>query len=354
MRAGKGKFWQALGLLCICFFLGSCENEVSQQAKRPSPIRSIQTLQFEVDAELEQKFLEQARLFAKDVERISSGHLIVSVVEKKEDTLPESEYDFAYLQNQQLAQFSPSLKTLSLPFVYNDMKHLSLALNSPDIRQLLQKQLNSHVFPLAALSRGDGLFLSMDVPQGDSINSSRLMPPYFQNFTIAVYGKNPEMISVFQGLGMYTVPSPDENFLSVLNQYIVSENVTYFINGVEVTKEQILKKTEFPDSVYAIETWHNLSPVWFVAQSKTWENLSGWEQAVIQEATAYMIARFEESSNRYQTVWEGEAEKRKIHLVQLERQALAATIYDSSSGSSHFLLPEYFDKKLFDLIQNYS
>ena len=353
MRAGKGKLWRAVCLICIFLFLGGCEKEVSP-AKKPSPIRSIQTLQFEVDASLEQKFLDQARLFAKDVERISRGRLMVSVIEKKREVLSESEYDFAYLQNQQLAQFAPSLKTLSLPFLYNDMKHLSLALNSPDIRQLLEERLKNHVFPLAALSRGDGLFLCMDAPEGDSINSNRLMPPYFQGLTIAVHEGNSENIPVFQALGIYAVPFSDEDLLSILNQYVVLDNVTHFINGAEATKEEILKKSEFPDPVYAIETWHNLSPVWFVAQSKTWENLSSWEQAVIQEATAYMIARLEESSNRYQSVWEREAEKREIHLVQMERQALAVTIYDASNGSSHFLLPEYFDKRLFDLIQNYS
>lgn len=353
MRAGKGRFWKAVCLICIVLFLGSCEKEASQ-TKKPSPMRSVQTLQFEVEEGLEQKFLEQARLFAKDVERISQGRLMVSVIERKKRALAKSEYDFAYLQNQYLAQLAPSLKTLSLPFLYNDMKHLSLALNSPDIRQLIEEQLKLHVFPLAALSRGDGLILCMEAPEGDSINSSRLMPPYFQGLTVAVHEGNSEIISVFQALGMYAVSSPEEDLLSILNQYIISDDTAHFINGVEATKEEILKKTEFPDPLYGIETWHNLSPIWFIAQSNTWENLSGWEQAVIQEATAYMIARFEESSNRYQSAWEREVEKRKIHLVQMERQALAVTIYDSSSGSSHLLLPEYFDKKLFDLIQNYS
>lgn len=350
MRQGSAHSKTLLALLACLLLLSGCAEK--EYVKSPSPVRSVQTLQFEVNTNLDKEFLEQADLFAADVDKISDGRIAISIVRKPSEDLPSAEYDFAYMRNSQIAQLDPSLATLSLPFLYNDASHLSLALNSPEMMKILETRLEDDVFPLAALSSGNALLATTQAATQKEMDT----PSYFQELAIGLYESVPEVKLAFQSLGTDVITFPKG--VSLANKLGESINTLerpdVKINGVEVSREQILAMSTSSPVLYAVETMHDISPVWLTVKAETWAGFSGWEKAVIQEATAGLISGFEENRSRYRAAWEKEAVKKGITLLQPERQALTAMVYTSGSGSSAFQIPEYFDKKLFGMIQSYS
>lgn len=350
MRQGSVRGKAPLVLLTCLLLLAGCADK--QYTKSPSPVRSVQTLQFEVNTKLDKEFLEQADLFAADVDRISDGRMAISIVRMQSENLPSAEYDFAYMRNSQIAQLDPSLATLSLPFLYNDASHLSLALNSPEMMKILKSRLESQVFPLTALSSGGALLATTQAATQKEMDT----PSYFQGLIIGLYEGRAEVTLAFEVLGTSVTAFPrGASLVSQLGRAInMQEQPELRINGVEVSREQLLAMPSTSSELYAVETMHDISPVWLTVKADTWASLSGWEKAVIQEATAGLISGFEENRSRYQAAWEKEATKKGITLLQPERQALTAMVYDSGSGAASFQLPEYFDRKLFSLIQSYS
>lgn len=346
---------KVLGLILAgCIAFSGCAQK--GEGKAPSPTRAIKTLQFEVNTNLEKEFLEQAELFAAYVDRISRGRLAISVVKKQSEELPEAEYDFAYLRNRQAAQIDPTLSTLSLPFLYSDSAHLSLSLNSFDMMKLLRERLKGRIYPLAALSSGNALLISTKPASKKDMG----MPIYFQDLVIGLHEGFPETLMAFQSLGACISLYPPDTLLTVhLGREAVSLQPESpipgqtTIQGIEANRDDVLEMPDITSVLYALETEHDLSPVWLTAKDDTWQNLSEWEQAVIQEAVASLLAGFEENRSRYHAAWEKEAGKRGIVLVKPEQQALNGTIYDDGRGSAYFLIPPYFDSKLFELVQNY-
>lgn len=349
MKQGSPRRKTSLLLVACLLLLSGCAEK--EYAKSPSPVRSVQTLQFEVNTNLDKEFLEQADLFAADVDRISDGRMAISIVRVQSEDLPSAEYDFAYMRNSQIAQMDSSLATLSLPFLYNDAAHLSLALNSPEMMKILKPRLESQVFPLTALSSGNALLATTQTATQKEMDT----PSYFQELIIGLYEGTPEVKLAFEALGTGVTTFPrGATLVGQLGRSVsIQEQPELKINGVEVSREQILAMPSDPSELYAVETMHDISPVWLTVKTDTWAGLSGWEKAVIQEATAGLISGFEENRSRYQAAWEKEATKKGITLLRPERQALTAMVYDSGSAAS-FQLPEYFDRKLFSLIQSYS
>lgn len=332
-------------VLAAIAILTGCGRE--EGAKAPAPVRSVQTLQFEVNTNLDKEFLEQAELFAADVEKISGGRMVIRVVRRQSEAPPEAEYDFAYLRNSQMAAIEPSLATLSLPFLYSSSDHLSLALNSPEMMKILSSRLKGLTVPLTALSSGSTLLVTTVSGTQKEVDIST----YFQNLLLALHEDSGAAIFALRALGAQVVPFPKgTSLMPLLANYHVDEMT---VNAVEATREEVLAMIGDPSGIFAVETMHDISPVWLTVKPDTWATLSDWERAVIREATAGLISGYEENRRRYRAAWEKEVGKKGIVLLQLEQQVLSATIYNAGSGSTDFQIPSYFDKKLFDLVQSY-
>lgn len=333
--------------LAIMIMMAGCARE--ERAKTPAPVRSVQTLQFEVNTNLDKEFLEQAELFAADVDKISGGRMVISIVRRQSEALPEAEYDFGYLRNSQMAAIEPSLATLSLPFLYSSSNHLSLSLNSPEMMKILKARLEGRIIPLTALSSGSALLVTTSFEKKQEVD----ITAYFQDFTVALHEGSIETGSALRALGAQVAFYPKETLLPAMLGKSGHDSDEMVINAVEVTREEVLAMRINPSDIYAVETMHDISPVWLTVKPATWATLSDWERAVIQEATAGLISGYEENRSRYRAAWEKEMGKKGITLLQPERQVFSVTIYNAGGGPSDFQIPKYFDKKLFDLIQSY-
>lgn len=346
----------ALALACL-MVLGGCAPR--QAAKKPSPTHAVKTLQFAVDAELGQELGEQTGRFAANVERLSGGRLHINIVKGEGEAANGAAYDLGCLRNSQLARYVPSLATLSLPFLYNDAEHLSLALNSPEMKKTMTGRLQGQVVPLAALSSGNALLVSTKAPQKKDMTNGNLMPIYFQDTVLAMKNRA-EPVMAFEALGARVALMDKASLTDQLGEEAsvkpageeLSQTAT--VNTVEATMEQVLAMPFDSTIPYVLETRHDLAPFWLTIRESSWKSLSDWEQAVIQEATASFISGYEDNRSKFRSAWEIEAGKRGVQLFLAERQALTATIYDSGNGTAYFLLPDYFDKKLFDLVQSFS
>lgn len=339
----------------MCLFillLGACAP--APEMKTPSPARATRTLQFAVADTMDKELLEQASLFAADVAEISQGRITVGVFPVSEALCDTVNYDLLYLSNAQIAKPDSSLETLALPFLYNSTSHLSLALNAPEVKSIVEQRIETKFFPLAALSSGTSVL----VTDKETSRAEMVMPEFFQKLSIGLISDSKVTADAFQTLGAQTTKLSTEEATLFFDLPILQaeqtddtkNDITEELNTLEMSMTQALA-VPTTQKHFALKTRHDLIPIWFVTNTEVWNTFSSWEKSVILEATAGLISRYEEERIRFQASWEKEMEKRGIDTIQTERTAFASMVYNLSDET---LSSIKFDEQLFLFIQSYS
>lgn len=333
----------ALLLICGCA-------QVPPDGKRPAITIHAKHLSFQIGSWVDSSLAQEARNFARHVEDISNGALVIDIVEAETtaDTLVSGECAFAFLENAQFAQVNSAFHTFSFPFLYSSPAQMSVKLNHELLLAYMSERVSPQgLTPLAALGGSESYLVSTQ--------SGMIMPSHFEGVGVALHPGNADLLSAFETLGAVVLPYQQVSLLPLLDQEASppsqTEVQTVVVRVAEATIRQLLEPTDDTKPLYAIRSSHDLSPIWFAASVDHWEQLTAWEQAVIHEACSGMVGAWETRRASERAHQEKKLEKRGISLEDIECEAMATTLYGSSTSNGQYALPEYFDKKLYELMQ---
>ena len=119
------------------------------------------------------------------------------------------------------------------------------------------------------------------------------------------------------------------------------------VDAAELTLEQVPELLADPQGLFFIRTSHAIAPVWLLANAQTAGTLSDYEQAVLKEATAGLIAEMEEDWREKENGLIQQFKAEGITIVDAERLEFAAAIYSNDSTK----IPAYFDRQIYRIIQ---
>lgn len=339
----------AVLLVCVgCAGQGSAINKESMLL--PSP--AVKHLRFSIYEQADSEVRELAVRFAQDVERLSKGTVLVEIVVGPlgAKTMPDSDIDLALLRNIQIAQVDPLFSMFSLPFMYDDYKHMSRALNDGQIIDVLTQRLaEGGLEPLAALYSGNSWIVSID---RDLRN-----PSDFKDLAIAMRTDNADKLAAFEMLGAKVLPYTQTSVAGLLGapgemppKQEEEGSVTVTIEAVEATLEQALNIKLSAQTLYLIDASHAIVPVWLVADTDSLAQLSSFERAALNEAVAGFHAAYEQHQVALDAARINELTAYGFTHTISERGTLSAVLYDSE----RYTLPAYFDRKLYRTIQTFA
>lgn len=337
-------------LILAAAAIGGCSaSRQGQQTDGATPLLLM------VDSSLSGTCAEQAEAFAQDAVLYSGGTLNVDVRTgvSNQDILRGQGCDISLLYNSQLSVMASELSMLSMPFLYDSGMHMSGALNSPELMTRWRELLEPYgIYPLYAIYNGSEMLAT---------NRGALRAASdFSGAVIAMHTGNPDRENTFRALGASVVTHDDESLagrLGVMTQILPDESgVTHEapIDTVEVSAAQALLITEPAQTISVVNTGHTISPLWLAVNKDCWDALDEKQQAALMEAGAGLAARLETASRELDSNALGELMRVGATVTDVERKRIAASVYgaDGSGGPHSFPFPEYYDKRLYQMIQD--
>lgn len=342
MKAVKQK---ATAIVMSGLLMCSCSPAKPKDEAAPAP--AGKTLVMEVDSGLGADVLSESGAFAKRVEKLSGGALKIDVKEAKTDTgrLSQGGCDLAFLSSAQAAQADDVFAMLSLPFLYDDASHMSLALNSTEMAGILTRKLaHGDLTPMAAIYNGSRWIVTD--------KGLLRIPSDFKKLILAADVGQTGNVNVFQMFGTVIAASPAQPAVNAFNskQEVKDQSGKPIgrVDAAELTLEQVSELLADPQSLFLIRTSHAVAPIWLLANAKAIARLSDYEQAVLKEATAGLIAEMEEDWHEKEQDLIQQFKVEGITIVDAERPEFAAAVYDNSDSAK---IPTYFDRQIYRIIQ---
>lgn len=350
MRTGKraAVFLLCAGLLCGC---------APQTKPDISSAPAVRMLSFQVSSNLPPAVLEQADAFADRVMKLSGGLLLIDVTTGLADheSVKNGTVDFAFLSNIQLAQLDERFSMLHLPFLYDDYRHMSMALNSDEVLEILGERLApQNIVPLVAVYRGSNSLVTT--------RKEVRQPSDFKDLVIAMHTENAEKLTVFEALSAQVLPYSQTSLMPALGTTVEilpedlrlpSENVV--VDTIEMGIEDVSKLTQDPNKLYLIYSYHTLSPLWLAANAESISQLTTFERAILDEACAGLLSGLERLRIERETNLTEQLRAQGVTIVDIERPSIAAAVYGlDGKGTERYVLPAYFDNRLYRIIQNYA
>lgn len=341
-----------IGVLCAAQLCGCA----AAPAQPSGSGHTAQTLRFIVGNDLGVDMLAAADAFADRVARVSGGSLTIDVRRTGRaefGALARGDAELMLLRNTQLVRTDSLFSMFTLPFLYDDNRHMSLALNAQDVRARVNEALAPQgVRVLTAIYTG-GLFFVSD-------ESELRTPDDFRDLPVAMRTDSADKLSLLGALGAQVVPYSKDAIPAAFDtqaQYLPPGGQTprtVTIGTAEVEASQLAQIEADPNTLYLIKSYHACAPVWLAANTAAVDGLGAYEQAVLSEACAGLLAELEAQHVAAEQADIDEAEKEGMLLVEPERAQIAAALYDSSAEEGAIILPAYFDRRLYDLIQSYA
>ncbi len=326
-------------LMCSC----SPINPGDEQEPAPAG----KTLVMEVDSGLGADVLSESEAFAKQVEKLSGGALKIDVKAAATDIncLSQGSCDLAFLSSGQAARADDVFSMLSLPFLYDDASHMSLALNSTEMTGILSRKLApGNLVPMAALYNGNRCVVTD--------KGLLRVPSDFKKLLMAADMDKTGSLNVFQMFGTAIAAYPAQSAVKAFNsrQEVKDQDgkLVGRVDAVELALEQVQELLADPQGLFLIRTSHAIAPIWLLANAQTISQLSDYEQAVLKEATASLIAEMEESWQEKEDGLVQQFKTEGITTVDAERPEFAAAVYEIVDSTS---IPKYFDRHIYRIIQ---
>ncbi len=339
------------GVLCASQLCG-CSSAPAQPS---GPGQTTQTLRFIVGDGLGADMLAAADAFADRVARVSGGSLTIDVRTGRAEfgALARGDAELMLLRNTQLARTNSLFSMFTLPFLYDDNRHMSLALNAQDVRAYVNEAIAPQgVSVLTALYTG-GLFFVSDA-------SEMRTPDDFRDLPIAMRTDSADKLALLGALGAQVVPYSRNAIPAAFDtqtQYLPPGGQTtpwtVTIGTVELEASQLAQIGADPNTLYLIKSFHTCSPLWLTANTGAVNRLGSYEQAVLAEACAGLLAELEERFIAAEQAAVDASEREGMLLVEPERAQIAAALYDGTAERA-VALPAYFDRRLYDLIESYA
>lgn len=326
-------------LLCSC--------AVTKPKDETSPLPVGRVLSLEVNSKLGSDMLSQSKKFAAHVEQLSDGKLVINVKadETGEQNLLQGKCDLAFLSSQEAAQADSIFSMLSLPFLYDDAAHMSLALNSEEMTGILSRKVaDKNLMPMAAIYNGSPCIITD--------KGLLRIPADFKKLVMAIGADSAPKANAFRTLGALVSADPSQSLVQIFNEKQTVRDQNGWDLGradaVELDLDQVPQLLEDPNRLFLIRTSHAIQPIWFMANAQSLSQLDDFEKAVLREASAGLIAGMEQIWEEKETDLIKQFKDDGITVVDAERLEFAAAVYDNEDSDD---LPPYFDRQIYRTIQ---
>ena len=279
-------------IVCAVVFLSACTtNDAPNMAPAPtvSPaaasLGNLQNRQgaeivFAVSRDADDILINAARDFANGLEERTNGALTARVelsIAPDADLLT-GDAQIALLSKRRQLEFCASLATSATPFLYNGFNNFLMRSNAGNVMSILEFSLRQDhgLIPLAAFYQGAQHLLIDFSPGGYQ---------HFDSMTIITSEDEHvrEFFGMLVGVGGNTIPFDTEE-----------ERMENFLcgtgNAVETSLQSLVDMQEegFRHHVHLIVSYHDLVPVWLVANAEFIDRLPPAWKAEIAELRAYM------------------------------------------------------------------
>lgn len=336
------------GILCTAVVLCGCTKEPAGQTM----MTAVRFLRFQVSDTLDEEVLVQADAFADRVQELSDGTMVVNVTTAPalgQSELAAGQADLAFLRNTQMAQADSLFAMFSLPFMYDSYSHMSIALNSEELRKILCANMSVRgLVPLMAAVDSSAVLVS-------SAGEPRVAAD-FRDLVIAMRTGNTDKLMMFAALGAQVVPYSQTSLVSFLGQEleIYSDGQTQpstdiVVDTVELDLNQVPDMNFEEENLYLINTYHTAEPLWLVMNAQVFETLTDRERAVLYEASAGLLAGLDRRREAHEKELYEQLEERGVSAVEVERPEIGLSLYGTDKNT-----PAYFDRALYRMIQSYS
>lgn len=340
----------AIGLMAA---LCGCGQRMHSPTLLSSPAQT-HTLVLQANCNLNRHVQVCINEFADAVEQMSGGSLTIDVqLDYPDDTtVGRGEADMVLLNNAQIARADRLFAMFSLPFLFDNGRHMTSALNSEEVRKILEQRLSEReIFPMAVFYNGSRHL----VTGGQELRTAA----DFRGMTVAMSVGSADETAVFQALGVRVLPDAGTSLLSRLGERVElpaqdgkSESVS--VSAVEVTLDQMLDLSHPPERMRLINSYHSMEPLWLFMSSQSFDQLTGWEQAVLLEGCAGLTAGIEERRAAREVSLREQIRSKEIPEVDVERLAIAGVLYGKNGqGTDLYTPPDYFDPRVYQLIQRF-
>ena len=281
--------------------------------------------------------------FADAVEQMSGGALTVDVQlgYPNDTTVSREEADMVLLNNAQIARADRLFAMFSLPFLFDNGHHMTSALNSEEVRQILEQRLSEKgIFPMVAFYNGS----SHLVTGGQELRTAT----DFRGVTAAMSAGSADESAVFQALGVRVLPYTSALRLGERVELSTedgkSESVS--VSAIEVTLDQVLSLEHSSGRVRFINSYHRMEPLWLFMSSQSFGQLTSWEQAVLLESCAGLTAGMEERRSVREAGLREQIRAREIPEVDVERLAIAGVLYGKNGQGTDLYRSEEHTSEL--------
>lgn len=320
------------------------------------PKARYRKMQMVVTSSMSAEVLGQADAFADKVAYLSDGMLQIQVVTGLPDLqhVNDGTIDFALVSNLQMSKSEETFSMFTMPFMFRDPVHMSVALNSQSVLDTLSQRIDEDSVALMAAFYGQSKHLATN-----QFGLQKLSD--FSALNIALRMDNSTKLNVFEALGAQVLPYSQTSLTSLMGTEVslpgMPEGQTVSINTVEATAHQGEVLLSEKSARYFLKTYHTISPFWLIGNQKTLSSLNEFERAVLQEAVAHMVAGID--SERYQEEQElfAKFEENGMAMVNIRpklRSDIVGVVYKNyAAGSALYPVPEFFDNGLYELIQSY-
>lgn len=283
-----------LVLLCACGVLGSRppvpEREAAPAANLPSDLEAGGAIEivFAVSRDAGDILISAAQHFSRELYERTNGAIAARVEESMapDADLLEGIAQMALLNDRRQFEFSLPLTVTATPFLYNSYNNFLMRANSRNTMSILEFSLGLHgLTPLAAFYQGAQHLLISFSPGGYR---------HFDGMTIII-SECPEAQASFGRLtgtgGSVVVNNSREDRLERFLQG--------YGNAVEITPDAFAGREEsIGYQMHMIASYHNLTPVWLVADADFMDGLPPLWRAEITELISLMSGRINEAHRR--------------------------------------------------------
>jgi len=291
MKAKRLAVVAMLVLLCACGGPGSRplvpEREAAPAVNVPSDLEAGAAIEivFAVSNDAGDILISAAEHFSRELYARTNGAIVARVEESMapDVDLLEGIARMALLNDRRQFEFCPTLTVTATPFLYNGYNNFLMRANSRSTMNILEFSLGLHgLTPLAAFYQGTQHLLINFSPGGYR---------HFEGMTIIV-SEGPEVAASFGRLtGTNGSVIVNESREDRLERFLQG-----YGNAVEITPDAFADMEEnFEYQRHLIASYHNLTPVWLVADADFMDGLPPLWRAEITELISFMSGLINEA-----------------------------------------------------------
>ncbi|MDR2909734.1 MAG: hypothetical protein LBU86_07615 [Oscillospiraceae bacterium] len=248
-----------------------------QPAPEPAPRPGSQDIVFAISRDADDILREAAEYFCGEYTRLSGGSAQIMDAIAPDTDLLAGRAQVAFLNKKRQYEFNELLMATSTPFLYSSYQNFALSTGAGETTRLLGASLReqSGLVPLGAFYQG-ALHIITDFPVSGY--------QQLESVTFAV-SDDSEVRGVVERLNAVTITADTDGERLAL--YMEGE-----VSAAEVSLKYAASAAEFEKPSYITESYHNLIPVWLIAEEDFYEGLGDEVRAELMETVAvlnYMI-----------------------------------------------------------------